>query len=268
MIRVAVFDFDGVVLESTDIKTRAFAQLFDGNEAAVAFHLEHAGVSRYEKFRHIHEQILGIPYTEEDERRLGDRFSELVLEEVLRCPFVPGARELLERRRHDARLFVASGTPEGELRDIVEARGLSDCFAGVYGTPATKAEIVERIVADERVERDEVLFVGDAMTDLLGARAARVPFVGRVADGRAGSVRGRAVVTVPDARRARRGAGSARPTSRRPCRDRRTSRRSGRVGRRRRPAHDRWIYLGEDAGLAAGGGARVSCAGTRAALDA
>jgi len=95
VIRVAVFDFDGVVLESTDIKTRAFSQLFDGDERALAHHLEHAGVSRYEKFRYIHEEILGISYTDEDEQRLGVRFSELVLDEVMRCPFVPGARELL-----------------------------------------------------------------------------------------------------------------------------------------------------------------------------
>lgn len=196
MIRVAVFDFDGVVLESTDIKTRAFAQLFDGDERALAHHLEHAGVSRYEKFRFIHEEILGIPYTDADERRLGDRFSELVLEEVLRCPFVPGARELLERRRHEARLFVASGTPEEELREIVRARGLDDCFTGVYGTPPTKAQIVERILAEEDVERSEVLFVGDAMTDLLGAREAGVPFVGRVADGEPDPFTEERVVTV------------------------------------------------------------------------
>ncbi len=196
MIRVAVFDFDGVVLESTDIKTRAFAQLFDGDERAVSYHLEHAGVSRYAKFRHIHEEILGIPYTDEDEDRLGQRFSELVLDEVMRCPFVPGARELLERRCHEARLFVASGTPEEELREIVRARGLEEFFAAVYGTPATKAEIVDRIVGAEQVDRREVLFVGDAMTDLLGARAARVPFVGRVAEGEPNPFADEAVLTV------------------------------------------------------------------------
>lgn len=197
MIRAAVFDFDGVVLESTDIKTRAFAQLFDGDERAVGYHLEHAGVSRYAKFRHIHEEILGIPYTDEDEQRLGVRFSELVLDEVMRCPFVPGARELLERRHREARLFVASGTPEEELREIVRARELDEFFAAVYGTPATKAEIVERIVAAERVERSEVLFVGDAMTDLLGARAAGVPFVGRVAAGEPDPFAREQVTTVP-----------------------------------------------------------------------
>jgi phosphoglycolate phosphatase-like HAD superfamily hydrolase len=182
VIRAAVFDFDGVVLESADIKTRAFAQLFDGNEAAVAYHLEHAGVSRYDKFRHISVEILGVAYSEEDEHRLGRRFSELVLEEVLRCPFVPGARELLERRSDDARLFVASGTPEEELREIVRARGLAGWLTGVHGTPSTKGEILARILRERELEPHEMIFVGDAMTDLLGAREASVPFVGRVPD--------------------------------------------------------------------------------------
>ena len=196
MIRAAVFDFDGVVLESADIKTHAFAALFDGDERAVAHHLEHAGISRYEKFRHITVEILGRPYDAEEEQRLGDRFSALVLEEVLRCPFVPGARELLERRSAQARLFVASGTPEPELRDIVRARGLEPFFAGVYGTPATKDVIAARILADEGIAPHEAIFVGDAMTDLLGARAVGMPFVGRIPAGEPDPFAGEQVHTV------------------------------------------------------------------------
>lgn len=196
MIRAAVFDFDGVVLESADIKTRAFAALFDHDERAVAHHLEFAGVSRYAKFRHITVEILGRPYDDAEERRLGDRFSELVLEEVLRCPFVPGARELLERRSTQARLFVASGTPQDELRDIVRARGLEPFFAAVYGTPDTKDVIAGRILADEGIAPHEAIFVGDAMTDLLGARAAGMPFVGRVPEAGADVFAGEHVHTV------------------------------------------------------------------------
>jgi phosphoglycolate phosphatase-like HAD superfamily hydrolase len=185
VISAAVFDFDGVVLESADIKTNAFRRLFDGDERAVAYHLAHVGISRYEKFRHITTEILGRPYTSEDERRLGDRFSELVLDEVLDCPFVPGARELLERRAPELPLFVASGTPEDELRHIVAARGLDGVFAGVYGTPGTKGEILRRILEQRALERRQVVMVGDARTDLDGAREAGVRFVGRVPpDGR------------------------------------------------------------------------------------
>ncbi len=196
MIRVAVFDFDGVVLESANLKTQAFIKLFDGNEAAVAYHLEHAGVSRFVKFEHFHTEILGIPYTAEDEERLGDRFAALISGEILLCPFVPGARELLERRRLDSRLFVASATPETELRQIVSARGLGPSFSGVYGTPATKAEIITGVLAAEGVEAWETIFVGDARTDLLGAREAGVPFVGRVTEGKPNPFAGEDVLTV------------------------------------------------------------------------
>jgi HAD superfamily hydrolase (TIGR01549 family) len=183
VIGAAVFDFDGVILESADIKTEAFRRLFDGNERAVAHHLAHAGISRYEKFRHITTEILAQPYDEEEERRLGERFGELVLDEVLNCPFVPGAQELLRRRAAELPLFVASGTPEQELRTIVSSRGLQDAFAGVYGTPSSKGEILRQVVHEGKLKRDQVLMVGDATADLIGAREAGVRFVGRVRPG-------------------------------------------------------------------------------------
>jgi phosphoglycolate phosphatase-like HAD superfamily hydrolase len=183
VIRTAILDFDGVVLESVHIKTRAFERLFDGDRRAVDYHLEHAGISRYEKFRHIREEILGLEHTPEDDRRLGEEFSRLVLEEVLRCPFVPGARELLERRGAQTPLYVASGTPEGELRHIVEERGIAATFAGVFGTPDTKEVITRRVLEEAGVQPGQAIFVGDAMTDLRAARETGVPFVGRVAEG-------------------------------------------------------------------------------------
>ena len=183
MIRAAVFDFDGVVLESADIKTNALRRLFDGNGAAVAYHLDHVGVSRYEKFRHITTEILGRSYTVEDESRLGKRFSELVLDEVLTCPFVPGAQALLQRRAQEVPLFVASGTPEGELRTIASARGVAGWFAGIYGTPPTKAEIIDRVLDETALAPDDVVMIGDARTDLEGAQTVGVRFIGRVRPG-------------------------------------------------------------------------------------
>ena len=183
MIRGAVFDFDGVIAESTDIKTEAFRRLFDGDERAVEYHEANMGVSRYDKFRHITTEILGRPYTAEDERRLGERFSELVVDEVVRCPLVPGARELLERLARELPLFVASATPEEEVRRIVALRGLEPLFDGVYGTPATKGEILRQILTERGFDRSDVVMIGDARSDLNGARQAGVRFVGRVPDG-------------------------------------------------------------------------------------
>jgi phosphoglycolate phosphatase-like HAD superfamily hydrolase len=186
MIRAAVFDFDGVVLESVEIKTVAFRRLFaehpDG-ERIVAYHLTHGGISRFEKFRWFYEAVRGERLAADESARLGDRFSALVLDEVRRCAYVPGAHELLTRLAARIPLFVASGTPEDELREIVAHRGLDGLFKGIYGSPSTKAQILRRIIDEHGFVPEQVVFVGDATTDLDGAAQAGVPFVGRVPAG-------------------------------------------------------------------------------------
>jgi phosphoglycolate phosphatase-like HAD superfamily hydrolase len=185
--RVLVFDFDGVILESAEIKTRAFARLFENHpehvDAVVDLHLRHAGVSRYEKFRMIHRDILGLPLDARTERKLGEKFSAIALEEILACPFVPGAREFLAERHGREPLYVASGTPEEELRGICGHRELLGFFEAIYGTPAKKPEILRRIADESGARLDELVFIGDAMTDLEGAADAGTLFIGRVPAG-------------------------------------------------------------------------------------
>ena len=182
--RAIILDFDGIVLESADIKTRAFASLFadhpDHVDEIVELHMRLAGVSRYDKFRMIYDDILELPLTDAELGELGERFSAIALEQILACEFVPGAREFIERRSRHHLLFIGSGTPEEELRHIVAERGLSSYFEGVYGTPASKAEIIRRILADQSLDESDAVFVGDATTDIEGAREVGVPFIGRV----------------------------------------------------------------------------------------
>jgi HAD superfamily hydrolase (TIGR01549 family) len=185
--RAVVFDFDGVILESVDVKTRAFVALFDRwpehADEIRRLHLENTGVSRYEKFVRIHRDILGLPLDDAEKERLGRDFGRLIREEMLSCEFVTGARELLERFAVSYTLFVASGTPEEEMREIVSARGLDRFFKAVYGSPASKAEIMRRILTKHELAPNEVVFVGDALSDYEGARAVDVPFVARIPPG-------------------------------------------------------------------------------------
>ena len=185
MIRAAVFDFDGVIVESADIKTDAFIRLFAEHEGhgeeIAAYLVANQGLSRYLKFQFIYEEILDIPLSASDRDRLSVEFSRLVLDAILRCPFVPGARELLERRHASMPLFIASATPEQELHGIVRERELERFFEGVHGTPETKAEILARLCRERGLRAEEVVFVGDQPSDVEGARIAGVPFIGRLA---------------------------------------------------------------------------------------
>lgn len=185
-LRTIVLDFDGVVLESVDVKTRAFVELFadypEHRRAIERLHLENAGMSRYEKFVRIHEDLLGRACPEEEQGRLGERFSEIVYREILTCPFVPGARAFLDWAGARYELHVASATPHEEILDIVSRRGLAGHFASVWGAPHRKADVLRTVCAGERA-----LYVGDALGDYAAAREAAVPFVLRQAGENAGA---------------------------------------------------------------------------------
>lgn len=178
-------DFDGVIVESTDIKTEAFRRLFadrgaDVADTAVAHHLSNEGVSRYAKFRHMFEDVLGEPYSERIEAGLDRQFSEHVLEAIVECPFVPGALSFLQEYSHVVPLHVVSGTPDEELGRIVEARGLTSYFTSVLGSSEAKADHLRHIASRQGILTSQVLMVGDAMSDWQGAIDAGSRFVVRL----------------------------------------------------------------------------------------
>jgi len=56
----------------------------------VRLHLENGGMSRFEKFRIIYHNYLGLSLGKDELERLGREFSRLVYRRMLDCPFVPG----------------------------------------------------------------------------------------------------------------------------------------------------------------------------------
>lgn len=188
VIAALALDFDGVVVESVELKNRAFGELFRDShphlvEQVVAFQIANIGLSRFEKFPLIYERILGERFPEGESERLDRRLAELVYEGVAACPFVPGARELIERASRAMPVYIASATPDEEVRSLVEARGLAPFVRATYGSPTRKSDNLVAIAAEVGVHPTAILFVGDSVSDQQAARVAGVRFVGRVAPG-------------------------------------------------------------------------------------
>jgi len=187
-IEALFLDFDGVILESVDVKGWVFGKLFENHPEHVgeilAYHYANGGKSRFEKFRYIYASILKEPLLDEKFDELCQNFSELAYDRVVKCDFVPGALEFLEKYHKTTLLFVISGTPQEEIIRVVHAKGLGHYFDGVYGSPNSKSYWAKEIIDERKLDVDTVIFVGDAMSDYRAAEDNNIRFVARIRHGK------------------------------------------------------------------------------------
>ncbi len=180
VVDLIVFDFDGTICESADVKTEAFYQLYleeygEGFAASVRdYHLRYAGVSRYDKITYYEEEMLGRPCTEERMNEVADRFGDIVRDRVIASPLVPGVAEFFASYRGKVPMLVASATPTDELRQIVAARDIADWFDEVEGSPALKGDIITTFLSERATAAHRTVMVGDQFSDLDAANSAGV----------------------------------------------------------------------------------------------
>jgi phosphoglycolate phosphatase-like HAD superfamily hydrolase len=183
-IKAIIFDFDGVIVESTGIKTEAFRQLFslwpEHQDHMVNYHVQNMGVSRFDKFSYFYAEVLNKELTFEIKQQLSDEFSKLVYEKVIAAPFVLGVEKFLSDNEHKYKYFIASATPEKELLLIAKMKGIDRYFEEIGGTPRTKATIAKCAMENSNLSQDEVVFIGDAEGDRLAAAEVGIPFIARL----------------------------------------------------------------------------------------
>ena len=147
MLKAIIFDFDGVIVESIGIKTDAFASLYShyGIEIVrkvVEHHEANGGMSRYDKFRLYHGSFLNITTTDEKIMDLARQFSKMVVEKVIDAPYLPGALEYVKKSHKQYKLFISTGTPTEEIKQILEGRKIFQYFTDVFGSPEKKLTIL------------------------------------------------------------------------------------------------------------------------------
>ena len=178
----AIFDCDGVILNSNKIKSNAFAQSISNEptnliQEFIEYHKRNGGVSRYEKFRYYFEKLKKSDNTEFEIKRALSIYGDIVTKALCKCDYVPGVIDFILKLKHyGLRLFVVSGSDEKELVRVFKYRGISDFFEVILGSPVNKddnAAEVYNLVGDQM----RGVFFGDSKADYLAAKKIQNDFV-------------------------------------------------------------------------------------------
>lgn len=179
-IRAVVFDFDGVLVNSVELKNDAMVQAFsnfgdDFAESVLAYHKKH-GTNRYETAAYVQEE-LGI----EDPdfvNTYAQKYSDIVEEQIVKMPFYHGADSLIIELAKTMPVFISTGTPEKEIIQILRRKCSMHLFTDVYGSPDKKEEHFSKIFDQTKLSPNNILFIGDMPSDYMVAKNVGVNFLG------------------------------------------------------------------------------------------
>mmetsp|Transcript_16572 Transcript_16572/g.35564 ORF Transcript_16572/g.35564 Transcript_16572/m.35564 type:complete len:238 (+) Transcript_16572:318-1031(+) len=196
-IRCISFDFDDTLLRSELCKAETLKEVASAYEGGLEI-LEATPrdsrtappgqvVTRDTIFRAVAEGLhaRGVkpgPAGETPEQfgvRMCSQFSELVQVRLTQAAEVRGAAAMLAHLTAcGLPCYVNSATPKVPLEQLVNARGWGRFFVAVHGAPATKAQNLAAIMAQQQLGPGEILHVGDGENDCSAASEVGCAFMG------------------------------------------------------------------------------------------
>ena len=130
--RTIIFDCEGVILNSNNVKTEAFysiAKIFSKKKAEklVEYHLSNGGVSRYEKINYFCQNIMKLTSYEKLYHKLLIDFSNYIKSNILLCETSSYLGQL-KNDNHYSDWMVVSGSDQLELEWILKKKRIDHFF--------------------------------------------------------------------------------------------------------------------------------------------
>ena len=175
--KVVVFDFDGTLVNSNEVKVnayyKAFAPFTEEKEVIANVLSQYPELNRYDTIKKI---LINLSnYINYDD--VLERYNTQVLDDVKNAFFLEGAINVLNFLVNSkVDLYLSSNTPLDILLDIIKHKKIDSYFIGISGYPANKNEYLRNIIASNKYKASDYLVVGDGKSDENSAKENNTDF--------------------------------------------------------------------------------------------
>ncbi len=177
-----IFDCDGVIIDSNELKIKAMGEALNKNGVAAsqtakckAFFAAHFGKSRLYHINYFVKNILDLDKNETTifKQQLLEAYSSQCKKLYLSSNLTPLVEKFL--RQNKSIKYVASGSEQDELREVFKHRKLETYFVEILGSPEKKTVHVTNILKNNI--NLKAVMIGDAVSDLEAAKDNDIDFI-------------------------------------------------------------------------------------------
>jgi len=183
---VVFWDFDGVIKDSVEVKSKAFEKLFSIYGSKISskvreHHDNNGGISRFDKIP-LYMSWSDESITDKNIQELCNKFSLLVKKSVIESPWVPGFLEIVNKMNNRQKHVLVTATPKDEIEEILKKLEIRHFFHNVYGAPVLKKEAISKELNKLSISPEKAIMLGDSNSDYEAARDNGILFFLRRTD--------------------------------------------------------------------------------------
>jgi phosphoglycolate phosphatase-like HAD superfamily hydrolase len=184
MIKNILWDFDGVILDSMNVRDWGFKEIFktfekDKVALLLEYHRENGGLSRYVKIRYFYEEILGLQITEEEVLKYAHAFSLLMKKELVNPKnLIQDSLTFIKENYKTYNFHIVSGSDQEELRYLCKELEIASFFITIHGSPTPKNKLVKDLLEKYDYIKKDTSLIGDSINDFEAAQKNGIAFFG------------------------------------------------------------------------------------------
>lgn len=185
-LKVLVYDFDGVIVDTSTLKTETFHDIFllypKFFQKIWNFHLENKGISRKIQFKHLVCNLIGDKGQKASKHidKLMRIYKSKILPKLIGVKYINGSYKTIKYTKKKFSTYIVSNAPTNELKLIIKQKKIDKYFKKIFSseTGINKSQAINKILKIEKIPPECLLFVGDTSKDQVSAKKSLVKFVG------------------------------------------------------------------------------------------
>ena len=179
-----IWDFDGVIIDSSEIRVFAFRQMLNDYppnmvDKLIDFHKKNDGLSRYVKIDYFFSNIINQSIDNQKRTSLLKEFGMICSKKLNNKKLlIDDTLKFIVNNHSQKNFHVASGSDNYELNTLCLSLDLATFFNSINGSPEPKKDIVGRIILENSYTPLETCLIGDSVNDYDAAIYNKIQFFG------------------------------------------------------------------------------------------